>query len=67
MSRHSESFPIPADRSQSLLTYTAEPGSPSQDALNLLAGWASTTADQTDDRAVPTSDSKEHEAFGLAD
>jgi hypothetical protein len=29
--------------SQSLLTYTAEPGSPSQDALNLLASWAATT------------------------
>jgi transcriptional regulator with XRE-family HTH domain len=35
-----ESFPLPADPSQSLLTYTAEPGSPTQDALNLLASWA---------------------------
>jgi transcriptional regulator with XRE-family HTH domain len=40
-----ESFPLASDPSQSLLTYTAEPGSPSQDALNLLASWAATTAD----------------------
>ena len=39
-----ESFPL-ADPSQSLLTYTAEPGSPSQDALNLLASWAATTTE----------------------
>jgi transcriptional regulator with XRE-family HTH domain len=42
-----ESFPLAADPSQSLLTYTAEPGSSSQDALNLLASWAATT-DATD-------------------
>jgi len=40
-----ESFPLAADPSQSLLTYTAEPGSPSQDALRLLASWAATTDD----------------------
>jgi transcriptional regulator with XRE-family HTH domain len=39
-----ESFPLAADPSQSLLTYTAEPGSPSQDALSLLASWAASTA-----------------------
>ena len=39
-----ESFPLPADPSQSLLTYTAEPGSPSQDALSLLASWATSPA-----------------------
>jgi transcriptional regulator with XRE-family HTH domain len=38
-----ESFPLPGDPGQSLLTYTAEPGSPSQDALSLLASWAATT------------------------
>ena len=37
-----ESFPLASDPSQSLLTYTAEPQSPSQDALNLLASWAAT-------------------------
>src|SRR6266705_808479 len=39
-----ESFPLAADPGQSLLTYTAEPGSPSQEALNLLASWAANTA-----------------------
>ncbi|MFF3714013.1 helix-turn-helix domain-containing protein [Streptomyces phaeochromogenes] len=38
-----ETFPLGADPSQSLLTYTAEPASPSQDALVLLASWAATT------------------------
>jgi transcriptional regulator with XRE-family HTH domain len=38
-----ESFPLGADPSHSLLTYTAEPGSPTHDALNLLASWAATT------------------------
>jgi transcriptional regulator with XRE-family HTH domain len=61
-----ESFPIPADPSQSLLTYTAEPGSPSQGALILLASWGATTTDLID-RTVPTGDSKEQEAFGPAD
>jgi transcriptional regulator with XRE-family HTH domain len=42
-----ESFPLGADPSQSLLTYTAEPGSSSQDALNLLASWAATTEDSS--------------------
>ena len=39
-----ESFPLAADPRQNLLTYTAEPGSPSQDALSLLASWAASTA-----------------------
>jgi hypothetical protein len=39
-----ESFPAPADPSQSLLIHTAEPQSGTQDALNLLASWG-TTAD----------------------
>ena len=37
-----ESLPLPADPSQSILAYTAEPGSPTQDALHLLASWAAT-------------------------
>ncbi len=48
-----ESFPLPADPSQSLLTYTAEPGSPTQDALNLLASWAA----PADNLGVPQSTS----------
>jgi transcriptional regulator with XRE-family HTH domain len=38
-----ESFPLAADLTQSLLAYTAEPGSPTQDALTLLANWAAST------------------------
>jgi transcriptional regulator with XRE-family HTH domain len=38
-----ESFPLTADLNHSLLTYTAEPGSPTQDALALLANWAAST------------------------
>jgi len=49
-----ESFPLAADPGQSLLTYTAEPGSPSQDALNLLASWAATTDDS--EQAATTND-----------
>jgi transcriptional regulator with XRE-family HTH domain len=41
-----ESFPLPADSRQSLLVYTAEPRTPTQDALRLLASWAA-TADHT--------------------
>jgi hypothetical protein len=37
-----ESFPLLADPGQSLLTYTAEPESSSEDALSLLASWAAT-------------------------
>ena len=39
-----ESFPLAADPSQSLLTYTAEPGSPSQAGLSLLAGEVTPSA-----------------------
>jgi transcriptional regulator with XRE-family HTH domain len=40
-----ESVPLPADPTQSLLIYTAEPGSPTHDALHLLASWAVTDTD----------------------
>jgi transcriptional regulator with XRE-family HTH domain len=40
-----ESFSLPADPSQSILAYSAEPGSPTHDALRLLASWAATTED----------------------
>jgi hypothetical protein len=39
-----ESIPLPADPTQSMLIYTAEPRSASQDALTLLASWAATSA-----------------------
>ncbi|MDI6103030.1 hypothetical protein QLQ12_30890 [Actinoplanes sp. NEAU-A12] len=46
-----ETFPLGADPSQVLLTYTAEPASPSQDALSLLASWAANNDDI--DRPAP--------------
>jgi transcriptional regulator with XRE-family HTH domain len=52
-----ESFPIPADPSQSMLTYTAEPGSPSQDALSMLASWAAST--EGFEKAASTDDSEQ--------
>jgi transcriptional regulator with XRE-family HTH domain len=48
-----ETFPLGADPSQFLLTYTAEPASPAQDALNLLASWAA-----THDERTPTNDTE---------
>ncbi|WP_417554726.1 helix-turn-helix domain-containing protein [Microbacterium sp.] len=52
-----EAFELPADPGMTLSTYTAEPGSPSADALTLLASWAVTApvegepAAQTDVRS----------------
>ncbi|TDO47211.1 helix-turn-helix protein [Kribbella sp. VKM Ac-2527] len=54
-----ESFPLAADPSQSLLTYTAEPGSSSQDALNLLASWAATTTEADSATAAERADGTE--------
>jgi transcriptional regulator with XRE-family HTH domain len=48
-----EFLPLPGDPGQGLLTYTADPGSPSQQALDLLASW--TTAPRSSDRGA-TSD-----------
>jgi transcriptional regulator with XRE-family HTH domain len=61
-----ESFPLAADPSQSLLTYTAEPGSPSQEALNLLASWAATTSD-IGQRPASTDDSERAESVETPD
>jgi transcriptional regulator with XRE-family HTH domain len=60
-----ESFPFAGDPAQSLLTYTAEPGSPSEDALNLLASWAATTADF--EQPPSTSDSEQDETLERPD
>lgn len=51
-----ETFPLGGDPDQILLTYTAEPASPSQDALNLLASWAATNDDSK--RSAPANDSE---------
>jgi transcriptional regulator with XRE-family HTH domain len=37
-----EALELPADTGQQMLVYTAEPNSPSHQALNLLASWSST-------------------------
>jgi hypothetical protein len=37
-----EAFELPADPGQRMLVYAAEPGSPSHEALALLASWSST-------------------------
>ena len=60
-----ESFPLAADPSQSLLTYTAEPGSPSQNALILLASWAATTGDI--EQAASSDDSEQTESTEMPD
>jgi transcriptional regulator with XRE-family HTH domain len=42
-----EALDLPGDSGQRILVYTAEPGSPSQEALNLLASWSATPAGRT--------------------
>ncbi|WP_341976816.1 helix-turn-helix transcriptional regulator [Microbacterium sp. LWO13-1.2] len=41
-----EAFELPADPGLHLSTYTAEPGTPSEEKLKMLASWAATDADQ---------------------
>jgi len=45
-----ESLDLPGDPGQRLLVYSAEPASPSHQALQLLASWASTPQDEPADR-----------------
>ena len=54
-----ESFPLAADPGQSLLTYTAEPGSPSQDALRLLASWAAAATTNGIQQAASSADAEQ--------
>jgi len=42
-----ESLHLPNDPDQRILVYAAEPGSPSQEAMNLLASWAATPDEPT--------------------
>lgn len=44
-----ETLDLPGDPGQKMLAYSAEPGSPSQHALQLLASWASTPQDEPAD------------------
>lgn len=46
-----DAMDLPADPGLTLTVYTAEPGSPSEDGLRLLASWAATVT-TTDDAAV---------------
>ena len=47
-----DSMDLPADAGLTLTAYSAEPGTPSEDALKLLASWAATTEQpHTDQRA----------------
>ena len=51
-----EGLALTADSGQTLITYTAEPGSASHQALRFLASWATSAA------AVPEVASEEHPA-----
>jgi hypothetical protein len=42
-----EAMELPVDQGLTLNVYTAEPASPSADALNLLASWAATQDEAT--------------------
>jgi transcriptional regulator with XRE-family HTH domain len=48
-----EALDLPGDTGQRILVYSAEPGSPSQQSLDLLASWATTpTSRRTDEPAA---------------
>jgi transcriptional regulator with XRE-family HTH domain len=51
-----ESMELTADQGLRLNAYSAEPGSPSQDALNLLASWAATLDQQEQAEAAVATD-----------
>lgn len=59
-----ETFPVGADPSQSLLTYTTESGSSSHDALSLLASWAATT-DNNEQPPPSTDDAQQPERASI--
>lgn len=46
-----EAFELPADPGQRMNIYTAEPSTPSHQALNLLASWASTPSEAASTKA----------------
>ncbi|MCX5361141.1 helix-turn-helix transcriptional regulator [Streptomyces sp. NBC_00124] len=48
-----ESFRLPDDSEQTLITYHAEPGSPSADALRLLASWGTDATRAGKDSTAP--------------
>jgi transcriptional regulator with XRE-family HTH domain len=44
-----EALDLPGDSGQRILVYTAEPGSPAQEALNLLTSWSATPSESSTD------------------
>jgi len=48
-----DAMELPADTGLTIIAYSAEPGTPSYDALNLLASWAA-TPDQNPDHSAET-------------
>jgi len=55
-----EAMPLPADPGLTMTAYHAEPGSPSQDALRLLASWAATSTPQSRSPLVSPQDRPGH-------
>jgi transcriptional regulator with XRE-family HTH domain len=53
---HTLDLPTPDHAKLALTIYTAEPGTPSEDALKLLASWAATNAAAAPDPVTPASD-----------
>jgi hypothetical protein len=49
---HTFDLPAEGSRDLHLTIYTAEPGSPSEDALKLLASWAATSGQEQPDPAA---------------
>jgi hypothetical protein len=49
---HSTTLPTEGHEDLAMTAYTAEPGTPSEDALKLLASWAATYAQPTRDSAA---------------
>jgi hypothetical protein len=47
-----EALELPGDTGQRILVYTAEPGTPSHEALNLLASWSATPSRSSAAEAV---------------
>ena len=42
-----EALDLPGDAGQRVFVYTAEPGTPSQEALDLLASWSSAPSERS--------------------
>jgi hypothetical protein len=56
LSLNYEGLQLAADPGQTLITFTAEPGSPSQQALTFLASWATSPAQRTAARDLADED-----------